>query len=101
MGNFEDYRLEGHKFVVQLADENVKRYDVKFYVLFRLMSAEVNTSEKPEEIICYVQFEFYVNDLRFSRSFPVTGPLYLSTKFIDRLRLLAMSEALKELSGLA
>ena len=100
MDIFKDYRHEGHKLFVQLVDENVKRYDVKFYVLFRLMSAEVNTSEKPEEVICYVQFEFYVNDLKCSRSFPVTGPLYLSTKFIDRLRLLAMSEALKELSGL-
>ena len=73
---------------------------MEFYVLFRLMSAEVNTSEKPQEVLCYVQFEFYVNELKCSRSFPVTGPLYLSTKLIDKLRLLAMSEALKELSGL-
>ena len=64
------------------------------------MSGEVTTGEKLEEVLCYVQFEFYVNELKCSRSFPVTGPLNLSTKFIERLRLLAMSEALKELSGL-
>ena len=65
------------------------------------MSAEVTTGEKPEaEVLCYVQFEFYVNELRCSRSFPVTGPLNLTTKFIERLRILAMSEALRELSGL-
>ena len=64
------------------------------------MSAEVTTGEKPEEVLCYVQFEFYVNELKCSRSFPVTGPINLTTKFIERLRILAMSEALRELSGL-
>ena len=78
----------------------MKRYDVEIYVLFRLMSAEVSTSEKPQEALCYVQFEFYVNEIRCSRSFPVTGPLNLTTKLIDGLRILAMSEALKEMSGL-